>query len=70
MKSWSVTQQEGLSSFIKSQQEKDLLRFVVCGSVDDGKSTMIGRLLYDSKQIFDDQLEALERDSVRHGTQG
>jgi bifunctional enzyme CysN/CysC len=70
MKSWSVTQQEGLSSFIKSQQEKDLLRFVVCGSVDDGKSTMIGRLLYDSKQIFDDQLVALERDSARHGTQG
>jgi len=70
MKNWSITQQEGLSSFIKSQQEKDLLRFVVCGSVDDGKSTMIGRLLYDSKQIFDDQLEALERDSARHGTQG
>ena len=48
----------------------ELLRFITCGSVDDGKSTLIGRLLYESKQIFDDQLEALESDSKRHGTQG
>ncbi len=50
--------------------EKSLLRFLTCGSVDDGKSTLIGRLLYDSKLIFDDQLAALERDSKKHGTTG
>ena len=49
---------------------KDLLRFITCGSVDDGKSTLIGRLLHDSKLIFEDQLEALAKDSVRHGTTG
>ena len=49
---------------------KELLRFITCGSVDDGKSTLIGRLLYDTKQIFDDQLAALEADSKQHGTQG
>ena len=49
---------------------KELLRFITCGSVDDGKSTLIGRLLYESKQVFDDQLAALESDSKRHGTQG
>lgn len=49
---------------------KDLLRFITCGSVDDGKSTLIGRLLHDSKLIFDDQLSNLARDSVRHGTTG
>jgi bifunctional enzyme CysN/CysC len=50
--------------------QKSLLRFLTCGSVDDGKSTLIGRLLYDSKLILDDHLAALERDSVRHGTTG
>jgi bifunctional enzyme CysN/CysC len=50
--------------------ERGLLRFLTCGSVDDGKSTLIGRLLYDSKLIFDDQLAALERDSKKHGTTG
>src|SRR5690349_1654418 len=49
---------------------KDLLRFLTCGSVDDGKSTLIGRLLHDSKLIFEDQLSALARDSVKHGTTG
>ena len=49
---------------------KDLLRFITCGSVDDGKSTLIGRLLNDSKLIFEDQLSALAKDSVRHGTTG
>ncbi len=49
---------------------KDLLRFITCGSVDDGKSTLIGRLLYDSKLIFEDQLSALAKDSARHGTTG
>ncbi|WP_294299639.1 sulfate adenylyltransferase subunit CysN, partial [uncultured Sphingomonas sp.] len=51
-------------------QDKSLLRFLTCGSVDDGKSTLIGRLLYDSRTIFDDQLAALEADSKRLGTQG
>src|SRR5471032_722922 len=50
--------------------ELSLLRFITCGSVDDGKSTLIGRLLYDSKMIFEDQLAALEADSKRVGTQG
>jgi bifunctional enzyme CysN/CysC len=57
-------------TWLKQQEEKELLRFITCGSVDDGKSTLIGRLLYESKQIFDDQLDALESDSKRHGTQG
>ena len=48
----------------------DTLRFITCGSVDDGKSTLIGRLLYETKLIFDDQLEALKLDSQRFGTQG
>ena len=52
------------------QPAKDLLRFITCGSVDDGKSTLIGRLLHDSKLIFEDQLAALARDSARHGTTG
>jgi bifunctional enzyme CysN/CysC len=56
--------------WLADQERKELLRFITCGSVDDGKSTLIGRLLYESKQIFDDQLEALEHDSKRHGTQG
>src|SRR5690348_8265968 len=51
-------------------QEKELLRFLTCGSVDDGKSSLIGRLLYDSKLIFEDQLSAVERDSRKHGTLG
>ena len=46
-------------AWLKQQEEKELLRFITCGSVDDGKSTLIGRLLYESKQIFDDQLDAL-----------
>ncbi len=57
-------------SWLAEQEAKELLRFITCGSVDDGKSTLIGRLLYESKQIFDDQLDALESDSKRHGTQG
>ena len=57
-------------AWLAQQEAKELLRFITCGSVDDGKSTLIGRLLYESKQIFDDQLAALESDSRRHGTQG
>src|SRR5664280_3674905 len=51
-------------------ETKDQLRFITCGSVDDGKSTLIGRLLHDSKLIYEDQLTALERDSAKHGTTG
>src|SRR3989337_1355761 len=57
-------------AWLAQQEAKELLRFITCGSVDDGKSTLLGRLLYESKQIFDDQLDALENDSKRHGTQG
>lgn len=56
--------------YLKTQEEKDLLRFITCGSVDDGKSTLIGRLLYDSKLIFEDQLAAVTADSKKVGTQG
>jgi bifunctional enzyme CysN/CysC len=59
-----------ISAYLAGHQNKSLLRFLTCGSVDDGKSTLIGRLLYDSKQIFEDQLAALESDSKRVGTQG
>lgn len=57
-------------AYLKAQEEKGLLSFITCGSVDDGKSTLIGRLLWDSKLIFEDQLAALESDSKRTGTQG
>ena len=59
-----------ISAYLALHQNKSLLRFITCGSVDDGKSTLIGRLLYDSKMIFEDQLSALEADSKRVGTQG
>ena len=61
---------EDIEAYLEQHQNKSLLRFITCGSVDDGKSTLIGRLLYDSKMIFEDQLAALESDSKRHGTQG
>ncbi|WP_448663707.1 sulfate adenylyltransferase subunit CysN [Sphingomonas sp. CJ20] len=59
-----------ISAYLAQHQNKSLLRFITCGSVDDGKSTLIGRLLYDAKQVFEDQLSALESDSRRVGTQG
>ncbi len=59
-----------LERSLRTGQTKDLLRFITCGSVDDGKSTLIGRLLHDSKLIFEDQLTALAKDSARHGTTG
>ena len=59
-----------IDAYLIQHQHKSLLRFITCGSVDDGKSTLIGRLLYDSKLIFEDQLAALEADSKRVGTQG
>ncbi len=59
-----------IANYLKQHEEKPLLRFITCGSVDDGKSTLIGRLLYDSKRLFDDQLATLSADSKRHGTRG
>ena len=59
-----------VASFLNEQRNKGLLRFITCGSVDDGKSTLIGRLLFESKAIFDDQLASLESDSRLYGTQG
>jgi bifunctional enzyme CysN/CysC len=61
---------EDIDAYLETHQHKSLLRFITCGSVDDGKSTLIGRLLYDSKMIFEDQLEALQADSKKVGTQG
>ncbi|WP_412558468.1 sulfate adenylyltransferase subunit CysN [Thalassospira sp. MIT1370] len=61
---------DDILGYLKAQEEKSLLRFITCGSVDDGKSTLIGRLLWDSKLIFEDQLAALESDSRKVGTQG
>lgn len=61
---------EDIARFLQSQQEKTLLRFLTCGSVDDGKSTLIGRLLYDTKLIFEDQLAEISRASKKHGTTG
>ena len=61
---------ENIDAYLEAHQHKTMLRFITCGSVDDGKSTLIGRLLYDSKMIFEDQLATLEADSKRVGTQG
>jgi len=59
-----------ITAWLAEQERKELLRFITCGSVDDGKSTLIGRLLYETRQVFDDQLAVLESDSRKHGTQG
>ena len=61
---------QNIHEYLDSQNNKNTLRFITCGSVDDGKSTLIGRLLYESKNIFDDQLQSLESDSRQYGTQG
>ena len=61
---------EDIDAYLETHQHKSMLRFITCGSVDDGKSTLIGRLLYDSKMIFEDQLAMLEADSKKVGTQG
>ena len=66
----SLTPTDSVREYMAAQEKKSLLRFLTCGSVDDGKSTLIGRLLSDTKQIFEDQLAALERDSRKHGTTG
>jgi bifunctional enzyme CysN/CysC len=59
-----------IDAYLAQHEQKELMRFITCGSVDDGKSTLIGRLLYDSKMIYEDQLAALEKDSLIHGTTG
>ncbi|WP_181707740.1 sulfate adenylyltransferase subunit CysN [Chthonobacter rhizosphaerae] len=61
---------EAFTDYLARHERKSLLRFLTCGSVDDGKSTLIGRLLYDTKLLFEDQLKSLERDSRKHGTVG
>ena len=61
---------EEIEKYLKVHEQKSLLRFITCGSVDDGKSTLIGRLLYESKMLFEDQMEALVADSKKVGTQG
>ncbi|ESX17807.1 MULTISPECIES: sulfate adenylyltransferase subunit CysN [unclassified Mesorhizobium] len=66
----SLAPTDGVREYMAAQEKKSLLRFLTCGSVDDGKSTLIGRLLSDTKQIFEDQLAALARDSRKHGTTG
>lgn len=63
-------EQLGIEEYLRQQQHKSLLKFLTCGSVDDGKSTLIGRLLHDSAQIYEDQLAALHKDSKTHGTTG
>ncbi|MFU9138877.1 sulfate adenylyltransferase subunit CysN [Erwinia tasmaniensis] len=65
-----IADQGGVEAWLHAQQHKSLLRFLTCGSVDDGKSTLIGRLLHDTRQIYEDQLSSLHTDSKRHGTQG
>src|SRR3546814_11501855 len=59
-----------VAAYLRQHETKSLLRFITCGSVDDGKSTLIGRLLHDTHLLLDDQVAALEADSHRHGTQG
>ena len=61
---------DDIHQYLKQHEEKDLLRFITCGSVDDGKSTLIGRLLHDTKMIYEDQLAAISKDSKTHGTVG
>ncbi|PCI06200.1 MAG: adenylyl-sulfate kinase [Gammaproteobacteria bacterium] len=62
--------QQRVTTYIAEQSKLDLLRFITCGSVDDGKSTLIGRILYEAQLIFEDQVSALKNDSKKHGTQG
>src|SRR5438046_7639063 len=65
-----VAQSVDVASYLRAQEQKSLLRFITCGIVDDGKSTLIGRLLYESKMLFEDQLAALEADSKKAGSDG
>ncbi len=61
---------QDINAYLAQHEQKELLRFLTCGSVDDGKSTLIGRLLHDSKMIYEDQLDAIRSDSIKHGTTG
>ena len=61
---------QDILSYLEQHEKKDMLRFLTCGSVDDGKSTLIGRLLHDSKMIYEDQLAAITKDSKKVGTTG
>ena len=70
VKTTELENSDSVRDYLAAQEKKSLLRFLTCGSVDDGKSTLIGRLLSDTRQIFEDQLAALERDSRKHGTTG
>ena len=65
-----MTDTVNMKSYLKNQSELDTLRFITCGSVDDGKSTLIGRILYEAQSLFDDQVASLKSDSKKHGTQG
>ena len=69
-RSYRCAPMSDIADYLRQHETKPLLRFITCGSVDDGKSTLIGRLLYDSKRLFDDQLATLSADSKRHGTRG
>ena len=59
-----------IDAYLSQHERKELLRFITCGSVDDGKSTLIGRLFYESKMIYEDQLAAIRKDTSRYGTTG
>ena len=65
-----VDSKKQVDDFIHSQENLSLLRFITCGSVDDGKSTLIGRILFESQTLFDNQIKELKNDSKKHGTQG
>src|SRR3546814_19979205 len=69
METMNSTVRADVAAYLQQHESKGLLRFLTCGSVDDGKSTLIGRLLHDTKLLLDDQLAALEADRKRHGTQ-
>src|SRR3546814_7831810 len=69
METMNSTVRADVAAYLQQHEAKGLLRFITCGSVDDGKSTLIGRLLHDTRLLLDDQLSALESDSKRHGTQ-
>ena len=70
MRKKTVTKPESVASYLEDQSKLDLLRFITCGSVDDGKSTLIGRLLFEAQSLFDDQVAALDSESKKYGTQG
>ncbi|MCB1498423.1 MAG: adenylyl-sulfate kinase, partial [Bauldia sp.] len=64
----TMVENDAFAAFLRDNEGKDLLRFLTCGSVDDGKSTLIGRLLFDSKKLFEDQLATLQSESEKFGT--